>query len=588
MRAVRLILLFVGFTLAGNACQAADAATIRNSIARGVGYLRGKFKEAPEKEQSLYALALYKAGVAKDSPEIVETIKRVVEKCASGAYVVPVTDYGLYEVGIEATLLSDVDGAHHKKELAMLRDYILAKRLATGAWDYPTHDQSRPTGVGDTSVTQYACLGLWAVTRAGVEVDPQIWEDLLAWHTKYQNPDGGFNYLPVLHGPNSTMNMSINAVGNIHMAMLHIDPDFRPLMQGSKAKALVQQASSPEPDKLKFGVLEKVDQEAKKETIKRRSASISSASIETVRKTFNYVTSRFLVEGTDATFRSYFFYSLERMAALASVKQIGDHDWYGECADYVIGKQGGDGSWAISDAGHLGSSVDTAFCVLFLTRSTARIIRRAEEPEYGDGILAGGRGLPADLKEVQFNGREVITKAKALQPLDRLLASLQNSGDVDLEDVQNQIVEQIQLGDRKLLIGQVERLVQLVDHPSPEVRRTAIWAIGRSDRMDLGKYLIRALDDPDLGVIMEARNALCWLARKPAGFGLAEDPLAVLPPDASDQQKKDAIAAWHKSLVLAWGKWYLDNRPYDLRGDEFEARLRAQMLRLKLESAPAP
>ncbi|MCA9098773.1 MAG: HEAT repeat domain-containing protein, partial [Planctomycetaceae bacterium] len=173
-------------------------------------------------------------------------------------------------------------------------------------------------------------------------------------------------------------------------------------------------------------------------------------------------------------------------------------------------------------------------------------------------------------------------KDKPSGSLEELLASLQSSGEISLDDVQNQLVEQIQLGDRNELIGQKDQLIKLIQHPSAEIRRTAVWALGRSNDFSAAKYLIDALSDQDLGVIIEARSALCWLARKPTGFGLAPDPLEDLPDNATDQQKKDAISSWHKDLVVTWGNWYLDNRPFADRGDDFEANFRAKLERIRL------
>jgi hypothetical protein len=72
---------------------------------------------------------------------------------------------------------------------------------------------------------------------------------------------------------------------------------------------------------------------------------------------------------------------------------------------------------------------------------------------------------------------------------------------------------------------------------------------------------------------VEARNALCWLSRRPNGLGEAADPLEALPPDATEEQQAAAITAWRMDLLKKWGRWYLKHRPYEDRGDDFEAEL---------------
>ncbi|WP_437202354.1 HEAT repeat domain-containing protein [Planctomicrobium sp. SH664] len=563
----------------------ASQAEINASIGRGATYLRQAYPTTKSEQKSLVALALYKAGLDKDAPEIANAMELVRAKCSTGKYKATGAEAGLYEAGVDATLLADVDPAGERETLVMLRDYILSERLPTGAWDYPTHPGDRAQSVGDMSVTQYACLGLWAVDRAGAKVNPQVWETVLQWHAKYQNNDGGYNYLP-FQSPNSTLNMSINGLGNIFIAILHIDPGYSPLTPG---KARTQPKT--EEAKPKFGVLETVtienpgeaDPSQPRAPLRTTTARVPAAATDAARKVFAYITTRFRRDDGGSQFGSYYFYSLERMAALANLEEIGDHNWYDECADYVVSKQRNDGAWGLATHSHISTPVDTAFSVLFLSRSTGKLLKRAiTEPGFGEGILAAGRGLPDDLLNVDSKGGKIGGKNKPVEPLEKLLASLTVTGDVNIDEVQDQIVEQIQVQDRQALIGNIEMLIKLTQHSNPEVRRTAIWAIGRSDDLKLGTYLINALDDPDLGVIIEAQNALCWISRKPLGFGHAEDPLADLPPTASEQQRKDAISVWYRKLLHDWGNWYLAHRPFESRGDEFESQLRLKLERMRL------
>ena len=428
-------------------------------------------------------------------------------------------------------------------------------------------------------MTQYACLGLWAAARAGVEVDPKIWEDVLKWHVKYQQDNGGFQYCPGLSQGDmkdkTTLNNTANAVGSMHIAMLHLKPDFLPLEQELRER---REVAAPE-DLPKFGILEAVELDPE-DMVKPTVAKIPSAAVSTVRRAFGYVGSRFVAENRETGSRGYYYYSIERMAALANVEKVGNRNWFETCSDFLIKNQKADGSWDVSE--YTGTGVDTAFAVLFLTRSTGRLLRRVTpENAYGDGLLAGGRGLPDDLSQVDFNGRKVLLKEKPTEPLDILLSSLSTTGNLDNLDLQEKIVEQVQIGNREELIGKVDQLVKLVDHEDATIRQTVVWALGRTGDMSLAQLLINRLSDADLGVMIEARKALCWLSRKPTGFGFAEDPTAELPATATPEQKAAVIAQWHKNVVLTWGNWYLENRPFEDRGDAFEAQLRKRMENLR-------
>lgn len=554
---------------------AASPAQVKQAISRGAGYLQSGLGKSNEGAKTLGALALMKAGVPKNSPIIHEIVEDILKRFDGDKYK-PGGEH-FYEAGVEATLLADLDPVKYKKQVQILADYISDNQQSNGGWDYPNGGHGEGS-VGDTSLIQYACLGLWAAERIGVKVNPKVWEGVLLWHSRYQSADGGFAYCPgkmVGDGQGaSTLNMAVNGVGSMHIAMLHINPNFMPLEQELKR-------NKPEEEKVekpKFGILEKV--ELDNVTPKEVEVSIPTKSIESVRRAFNYVTTRFRVDNTETGNKVYYYYSLERMSALADVKSIGNQDWFNACADFLIKQQKPDGSWAMSK--YYGADIDTAFAVLFLTRSTGKLLKRVDTPKFGDGLLAGGRGLPEDLTDVDFNGRSVKMKEKPTEPLDILLASLSKTGDLsNLDDVQDKIVEQVQLGNREDLVGQIDQLVKLVDHPDANIRQTVVWALGRTGDMNLAKYLIERLSDTDLGVMIEARNALCWISRKPLGFGFPDDPLIDLSANASQDQKNAVIAQWHKNLVLTWGEWYLKNRPFEERGDAFETELRKKMDKLK-------
>lgn len=561
--------------LDGGDGYAADAARVKQAVDKGAAFLESVFEKQHGGKRTLVALAIYKAGKPSNSGPVKEALDEVLARFSDGRYK-PGGEH-LYEAGVDATLLADIDPERYRSQLQMITDYIVGMQKSNGGWDYPT-GRNDPKFNGDTSVAQYALLGLWAAARSGIEVDPMVWKRALDWHVRFQNPDGGFAYCPGTDTGtfrnNSTLNMTAAAVANIHIAMLHIDPTFLPLKDDSRQK----KNEDLENTGPKFGVLESVDLD--EPTEKKETVRIPPGAVTSVKRAFNWVGNRFRVENKESPHATYYYYTLERMGALADVKNVGAADWFNACADYLLGKQGPEGAW--KESSYFDNVYDTAFAVLFLTRSTGKLLKRVDTPKFGDGLLAGGRGLPDDLGDVEFDGRSVREKPKPTEPLDQLLASLSNpQAMANLDDVQDKIVEQIQIGNRNDLIGQVDQLVKLVDHPDAGIRQTAVWALGRTGNMNLAQHLIRRLSDDSLEVMIEAQNALCWLSRKPLGFGFPEDPLVDLGPSASDDQKRAAISQWHKDLVLTWGDWYLKNRPFEDRGDAFEAELRLKMDKLK-------
>jgi hypothetical protein len=82
----------------------------------------------------------------------------------------------------------------------------------------------------------------------------------------------------------------------------------------------------------------------------------------------------------------YYLYALERAGVLAGVDWMGEHDWYGEGADYLVGRQESNGCWR--EAGP--RIVSTCFALLFLKRGTVPVVRGAVTPSGGSDNIDFG------------------------------------------------------------------------------------------------------------------------------------------------------------------------------------------------------
>jgi hypothetical protein len=247
------------------------------------------------------------------------------------------------------------------------------------------------------------------------------------------------------------------------------------------------------------------------------------------------------------------------MCALAKIENFDRHDWYAENAAAVFRKQRPDGSFD----GECGVPAETSFAILFLSRATAKLMGKPEE-QFGGGLMVGGRGLPSNLAAIRTSS-DGIQVRKLDAPVDKLLSELENPKSAEVESVQQAIVETVQIGDREKLVGQKDRLKKLARDPRPEVRRTALWALGRCATVRDAAVLIKGLDDPDINVVIEANNALCWLSRRPNGFGRPSDPIADLPENASERQRRDAAQAWRTQVRRDWREWFNQVGPYSER-----------------------
>jgi hypothetical protein len=547
-----------------------DPQAVQQAVDRAVAYLKANTAQQAGGRATLTALALLKCDVPADSPEVARVLEGITKKVVNGTYAPTSKHEHGYESGLDAITLETADRDKYRPEIEAIAKYLIGMHSQQGHWNYG--DSNTPVG-GDTSITQYGILGLWAASRAGVKVPLQTWDKAALWHLKTQRQDGGFCYHPIdQSGQPPTIGMTTAGTASLHVCRMHLYP-----RAGIHATKTDQKPQPQRPTK-RFGVLERVEPEKPAE--KGPAAAVNTnynptAGIDRIDAAIEggltFLTARFTVEKVD-NWRCYFLYTLERLTALADLEFIGEHDWYAEGATYLLAKQKADGSWMENSGG----VIDTSFATLFLVRATNKMMNRQPvKKTVGGGLLAGGRGLPEDLKGVEVKDGKIGSR-KVQGPLDELLSELESTKSAPVGAVQKAIVESVQLGDREALLAQGERLKRLAKDPRVEVRRTAVWALGRGRDVRTVPLLIGALEDSDVDVVVEAHNGLCFFARKPQGIGAPLNPIEGLDEDATAEQRTAALAKWRANAVKLWKAWYLTVRPYDERHDLAEPKASAK------------
>jgi hypothetical protein len=518
---------------------------IEQAKQRGITFLRGNVRSTGKTggRAALIAMTWLKAGVSADDPELQPLLEDILTRCAGSTFKPASEHEGVYEAGVSLMALANADPEKYKPQITAIANFLIAQQNSEGDWDYPANGGKTN---GDTSISQYGMLGLWEAVRSGVEVPVGVWDKAAQWHVTRQSSDGGFSYHPVPNasvGQNteSTHSMTVAGTGSLLVA--------RQFLFGAGAVIEDQDPQKKKPS-AKFGVLEGFEEPSKTEkkdepkaTPKARNTKQGSID-GAIQRGVGWMGKNFTVTNPTG-WHIYYLYGLERLGALVDTDKFGGRDWYQEGAAHLVATQSQEGSW--SDQG--GSDCGTCFAVLFLTKPTAKMVeskRVARTARFGTGLLAGGRGLPTNLKDAGATK----TKARAAQgDIDKLLAELENLQSDKIEDAQQALVEQIQFGNAEELIGKKDRLLKLVNDQRPEVRRTALWALGRSNDLRQAPILINGLSDPVQEVTIEARNALKFLSKKLNGFGYPDEP--------TDEQRLEEIKKWKK--------WYLSVRPYDER-----------------------
>lgn len=274
-------------------------------------------------ERALVGYTLLKAGRAHDDA--------AVQQLVAGLAFDEIEQ--TYDVACTLLLLEAQDARAHRAWIAELASKLLEWQHDVG-WGYPSGN--------DLSNTQYGALGLWAASRAGVAIPPQAWRSLSSAVEKYRTKRGGFAYASGADG-GATGSMTAAGIGTLALCE----------MQLALAGAL--------------GPAEELSLQEER-----------GRALEWLAGVFSVTTN----PGGGGS-AHYWLYGLERMAAFSGLERIGERDWYGEGAGWLVATQGESGAWG-------GDRVETCFAVLFL----ARAAQTSLAPSTGDATEEHCRSEP--------------------------------------------------------------------------------------------------------------------------------------------------------------------------------------------------
>ncbi len=559
------------FNQKANSAETWDNRVIGN-INKAKEYLLSTTRSVDPSEVGLVAYTLLKAGQDPESPEI-QHLFSVINRKFNGTRYAPL-HHNYYEAACDLMAFQAAKQDKYKAQIRILHQFIVAGQRENGSWFYI---KKMPYSGGDTSITQYALLGLWAAEREGFQTPPQVWDKAALWMIKTQTSSGGFVYHPFDKQKESRRyirhSMTVAAIGSLQVCLNYLEPHFaKPAPEGEEEAPatpydfLEEVSAAPQTSAVPANV--SYQPQVKREQI-----------LVAIDRAWKWMDQNYNLHSTPSGDRStptgdrlrwyyYYLYTAERAFTLSRMDNFGKRDWYSDGINLIKKRQQANG--VPGDLGGLqvsGEIPRTCLCMLFMMRATKGMVKETREA-LGAGLLMGGRGLPDDLNAVHVKDGQVKER-KIVGPLDKLLVSLENGDPEEVQEVQSAIVEKIQSGDREDLVKHVEEVKELVDHQSSDVRRTAVWVLGRSDNIRNVPHLLRALSDLDISVVVEARNGLCFIARTPNGFGSPETPLHGQPPDLSETQKKRVIQQWRDRLKKDWFGWYDKYRPYDTR-DAFD------------------
>jgi hypothetical protein len=520
-----------------------ESPEVRQAIARGQAFLltvEPAVVGAPSKQighDALVALALYKSipygdpSVTVNHPRIQAAVSRVRAGISNGQ--VGLQYESVYATGLAIVLLSAVDAKAYRKDIEAATRILSGLQTRKGGF---LAAQGAGELGGDTSMTQYAVLGLWEASAAGVAVAPQAWQGVTQWLMSTQLADGAFTYRPGYGVPNPTHSMAAGGLGSLYICANYVKK------RGSRSDKEKSKDDAPPPVFTPVGGQKKEPEKASRGAISVDRGALTAA----LARGDAWMTAKFTVSPQQRVL--YYLYAVERYYAFKEQyegTETPEPQWYTDGATYLISKQRTQGAWVDDDA----LAVGTSFAVLFLARSTKAALKNVPKDEVASGTLLSGAGLPTDLSNIRVKDGKIVAKAMS-GPAAELLEILENPSDPKFEAAREAMEEKLAIQpDDVMLPSHLVRLKKLAKSDKPEARAVAVTILGKSRDLANVPTLIYALNDEDPLVVTAAQEALRHVSRKFDGY-----PFVPGAKDTKDVDKKN-------KAIEQWKAWYRSVRP---------------------------
>jgi hypothetical protein len=362
---------------------------------------------------------MVKSGSDGSDPKVrqaVAAIRGAVER--KGGYGTPVN----YNVAVSIIFLLELDPITYRSETQALLDVLLSRQESHGGWSYWPNEGSHTRQEGDSSMTQYATLALWGAKRARFDVPQEACARVANFWIRTQTPQGAWGYQGHLAPPGQRIpqndvrpSITVGGLGSCYaigelFGLAKREGDEQPRISNALQKVQQTNAAS------RYFPAQNLDLSQLRQTI-----SLGDRYVEQTHRGYEGVNHKV------SWLAVFLLYSMERYRSFQEHYQgtASDPGWYDEGVEYLEKMQKSDGSWIFGRSG----AVETSFAILFLTRSTKKSIAR----EFGEGLVRGGRGLPADIGQVVIDeATGAVVNPEATETVQQLLAVLEDPSNSNL------------------------------------------------------------------------------------------------------------------------------------------------------------
>jgi hypothetical protein len=476
-------------------------------------------------EAAMIGLGLMKAEVPSTDPTVQRCMAQIRARVNSEGIYAPEMGAGpgTYEAGVSIMALATEDAVQNRPLINTIAKYLCSRQNANGSWDYAARDQ------GDTSISQYAVLGLWEAENAASPIPPVVWDRAATWYMSVQAAGGSWNYHRDDPSEPETCSMTAAGIGSLLICQRQLER-YRHLQRDTSSllKPLVTEAGPTE-----------------------YHPTTSNVQMErAIARGLTWLTANFNPSAPIAGHTPYYMlYGIERIGALADRPILGRGDWYTKGREFIVSSQHSDGSWHSQH----GIEMNTVWAILFIVKSTAKTMKRIQIKRLGAGTLLGGRELPKDLTSMTVAGGRVVSRPMN-GAIEGMLAALEDPRGEQGDAAVSGLVDRYYREGPDVLRPYKVRFRKMLADRDPGVRSVALWALSHTADLDVVPLLIDVVGDPgeDDVVVGAARLGLQLMSRKIGGMG---------PPAGSTPEQRTVAAR-------KWREWYNAIRPLDLDDDD--------------------
>ncbi len=535
---VALTLLILPATVSAQVKYDPEDPVVQEMIARGLDYISNNQSNLIG-PRIMFGMAAYKANVLaspkpKEHPLIELAVAKIREKCTEDRLSGSNDFEKMYASALACVFLLELDAEEYRAEIEVLLDHIVRRQQTSGSWGYRGNPR-----VGDTSQMQYIALALWLADLRGFKVDPNVGKDALQWMIDTQESNGGWIYQKpiVVSGIGArTVRHSLVAAG---LGTVYLYADLLGLVDRSKSGSLGPTASENDLDlpPAVSDVTNETDAESSAEA-RRAKVSFDTGALRSCMSSGNGWFSRNFSADVEE-YPLYYLYGFERYASIRDYvdgHSRGIDNWYDEGVDYLRSVQTSDGAMG-GGRGEISASIQTAFGILFLTRSMEITIAGK-----ATGLANGGEGF-RDNVILKERGDRIVSGAveRSIGDLFELLDDPQGEDEWELF---MESLDELKLdGDDVSRTQQLATLRMLVRHEKYEARLIAIKFLGKQRSLDNVPAFIYALTDPDPRIVAEANQAMCFVSRKTSGPEVSENPSRT-----ESNSLKDYWIQWYRKI----------------------------------------